>query len=165
MKRSEWKLVDLFEKKSKILSTFFLGRQIDFPSSATAPKRPCFGQIVCAAGKILKKKQAKKDVLGFFGKFWLKNRVDCFQIKEKTIYETEAVGLVEVMEANMWLIDHENHVAKEFVKLPILASKQAKKWIFHENQNSHNAILRAQEWYSGKDWCLTQRSMQDILMM
>ena len=44
---------------------FFLVDQIDFPSSPKAVKRPCFGQIFCAAGIFLKK-QVKKAVLGTF---------------------------------------------------------------------------------------------------
>ena len=39
--------------------------QIDFPSSPKAVKRPCFGQIFCAAGNFLKK-QVKKAVFGHF---------------------------------------------------------------------------------------------------
>ena len=45
---------------------FFKSTRNDFPSSPKALKRPCFGQIFCAAGKILKKKQAKKGVFRQF---------------------------------------------------------------------------------------------------
>ena len=38
-------------KVSKIFIDLFLVDQIDFPSSPRALKRPCFGQILCAAGK------------------------------------------------------------------------------------------------------------------
>ena len=37
---------------------------MDFPSSPKALKRTCFGQIFCAAVKILKKNRPKKAVLG-----------------------------------------------------------------------------------------------------
>ena len=54
----------IFKKLSKILTTFFLVDQIDFPSSPKALKRRCFGQIFCAAGKFLKK-QVKKQFFVF----------------------------------------------------------------------------------------------------
>ena len=38
---------------------FIRSTRIDFPSSPKALKRPCFGQILCAAGKILKKAPKK----------------------------------------------------------------------------------------------------------
>ena len=44
---------------------FFQVDQIDFPSSLRAVKRPCFGQIFCAAGNFLKT-QVKKAVFGHF---------------------------------------------------------------------------------------------------
>ena len=44
---------------------FFQVNQIDFPSSPKALKRPCFGQIFCAADKFLKK-HAKKFVCRLF---------------------------------------------------------------------------------------------------
>ena len=51
----------------KILTTFFEVDQIDFLSSPKARFCPYFGQIFCAAGKFLKKEQAKK---GVFRHFW-----------------------------------------------------------------------------------------------
>ena len=45
--------------------------QINFPRSPKGLKRPCFGPILCAAGKILKNMPNKL----FLGKFFPRNRV------------------------------------------------------------------------------------------
>ena len=61
----------IFKKFSKILTTFlffFWVDQIDLPSSPRAVKIPCFGQIFCAAGNFLKKKNRSKTP--FLGTFW-----------------------------------------------------------------------------------------------
>ena len=54
----------IFKKISKIFTTFFLGRPIDFSSSHKALFCPYFGKICCAAGKILKNSKKKSRFFG-----------------------------------------------------------------------------------------------------
>ena len=60
------------KRKSKVSTTFFLGRLIDFLSSPKALFCPYFGKIFCAEGRFLKKKQSKKAFLGTFWKILTK---------------------------------------------------------------------------------------------
>ena len=62
---------DFAKKFEKIVDLFFKVDQNYFPSSPKALRKPCTGQIFCAAGnKLLKKKTDQKGVLTyFFGKF------------------------------------------------------------------------------------------------
>ena len=57
-----------------MLSNFYLGRPNGFFELSQALKSPCFGQIFCAAGKILQN-QAKKGVSRQFLENLNKNRV------------------------------------------------------------------------------------------
>ena len=54
----------IFKKFSKVLSTFFFfsSTKLIFRALPRYKKKPCFGQILCAAGKFLK----KKALLGTF---------------------------------------------------------------------------------------------------
>ena len=56
---------------AKICRPFFQFDQMSFSTLKTL-KRPCFGQIFCAAGKILKKRRPKKEFLETFWKIMTK---------------------------------------------------------------------------------------------
>ena len=65
-----------FQKSFKKLSTFFLSQPNWFYELPKALKCPCFGQTICAAGKIVKKNRPKKEFLDtFFWKSFDKNSV------------------------------------------------------------------------------------------